>query len=236
VAWERTKFFLAEHVGTPLLRMLLGSLRVTVSGEEDANALCDDHPSVVFCSWHNQLLYPTYRRRHTHGVVVISQHADGELIARVAQRLGPGVVRGSTTRGGARALVQLVRLARDGYDIGITPDGPRGPRYIVQPGVVYIAQKAGAPVVPMGFASERYWEFRSWDRFRVPKPWSRAHLAYGEPIHVPKDLDDASVEAWRLRVQAGLMAVTRQAQEAVGLTPEPAEGDHGASAAATESD
>jgi len=212
VAWERTKFFLAEYVGTPLLRMLLGSLRVTVSGEEERNAAVEEHGSVVFCTWHNQLLYPTYHERHTDGAAVISQHADGELIARVVKRLGPGVVRGSTTRGGARALVKLVRLARDGKCVALTPDGPRGPRYVVQPGAVYIAQKAGIPVVPIAFASERYWEFRSWDRFRVPKPFSRAHLVYGEPIHIPAKLDAAAAETHRLRVQDALMAATRTAQ------------------------
>jgi len=220
VAWERTKFFLAEYVGTPLVRMLLGSLRVDVTGAEERQAALDEFGSIVFCAWHNQLLYPVYHGRRTKGAVVISQHADGELIARVAKRLGPGVVRGSTTRGGARALVQLVRLARNGESIGMTPDGPRGPRYVAQPGVVYIAQKAQVPVVPIGFATDRFWEFRSWDRFRVPKPFARGQIVYGPPIHVPASLDEEQLEACRLKVQDGLIAASQTARECVGLPPE----------------
>ena len=102
----------------------------------------------------------------------------------------------------------------------MTPDGPRGPRYVVQPGVVYVAQKAGIPVVPIGFASERYWEFRSWDRFRVPKPFSKGHLVYGAPIPIPRKLDDDGLEACRLKVEEGLIDASQEARERVGLPRE----------------
>ncbi|MFP4055915.1 MAG: lysophospholipid acyltransferase family protein [Candidatus Brocadiia bacterium] len=220
MAWDRTKAFLAEWVGTRVYTALCHSLRLSVAGDERLEELRRRHGSACFPSWHSQQLVPLFHHRHTGGVVLVSEHADGELIARVLGRLGYTCVRGSTTHGAARALMRLVKMMREGCDVGITPDGPLGPRYVVQPGVVYLAQKAGAPVVPMGFASSRYWEFRSWDRFRVPKPWSRARLVYGEPIHVPREVSGQEVERWRLRVEQGLKEATRRAEEAVGLDPE----------------
>lgn len=218
--WHRIRAFLVEWLGTWLVSLLWRSLRLRVVGDERLEPLRERHGAFCGCVWHALMLGPIFHNRHTDGVVVVSEHHDGELIARVLARLGYGLVRGSTTHGGVRALVRLVRAARDGHDLGLTPDGPLGPRYVCQAGVVFIAQKSGCPIVPMGFAASSYWEFHSWDRFRLPKPWARAELRYGEPIHVPPDLSEDDVELWRQRVEGALKRVAREAEASVGLPPE----------------
>ena len=123
-----------------------------------------------------------YGRRDIH--VLISEHADGQMIAEACRHLGFRVVRGSATRGGVEAVRQMVRRSRSAH-LAITPDGPRGPRRQVQPGVVYLAAPTGLPIVPFGIAFERAWRMNSWDRFAVPWPWSGAVCVTAEPIHVP---------------------------------------------------
>jgi len=219
-AADRLKAFLAEWLGTCLVNALCRSLRLRIVGDEILDDLERRHGPICFCSWHALLLVPLFHHRFNDGVVIISEHSDAELIARVLRRWGYGLIRGSTTRGGVRALVQAIRAVREGHGIGIVPDGPLGPRHVVQPGIVFLAQKSRCPIVPMGFASERFWEFNSWDRFRLPKPWSRAEIRYGEPIFVPPTLDEAGVETWRLRVQEAIEKVTREAERSVGLPEE----------------
>lgn len=213
----RVKAFLAEWIGSGVLRALCRSLRLSVCGDEALETLRERHGAICFCLWHADMLVPLFHHRHSNGCTLVSEHDDGELIARALRRMGYALARGSTTRGGVRALAQAIRLVRGGHDIGISPDGPRGPRHVVQPGIVYVAQKSGCPIVPIGVASARYWEFRSWDRFRLPKPWARAQLWYGEPLHVPPKLTDEQIEAWRRRVETALEQATRQAEVAVGL-------------------
>lgn len=217
MAADRAKAFLAEWLGSWLLGLLCRSLRLRVVGDDILDDLERRHGPICFCSWHALLLVPLYHHRFNDGVVVVSEHADGELIARVLRQWGYGLIRGSTTHGGVRALVQAVRAVRAGHGIGIVPDGPLGPRHIVQPGIVFLAHKSRCPIVPMGFACDRFWEFRSWDRFRLPKPWARAEIRYGQPIIVPPQLDDGAVEHWRLRVQEGIEEVTREAERSIGL-------------------
>ena len=218
--WHRIRAFLVGWVGTWLVSLLWRSLRLRIVGDERLEPLRERHGAVCFCMWHALMLGPIFHYRHADGVAAVSEHRDGELIARVLGRLGYRLVRGSTTHGAVGALVQLVRAARAGHDLGLTPDGPRGPRHVCQAGVVFIAQKSGCPIVPVGFAASRYWEFGSWDRFRLPKPWARAELRYGEPIHVPADLSGDEVEVWRRRVEDALKGVTREAEASVGLPPE----------------
>jgi len=218
--WDRTKALLAEWLGTWLVHRLVRSLRLRVVGDEQLEELRHRHGPLCFCAWHALMLVPVYHHLFNDGYLVVSEHADGELIGRVVGRIGYTLIRGSTTRGGARALIQAIRAVRSGREIGITPDGPRGPRHVVQPGIVLLAQKSGCPIVPMGFASAWYWEFGSWDRFRLPKPWSHAELRYGEPVFVPSELSEEGVETWRRRVEEALKETTSQAEASLGVPPE----------------
>jgi len=209
------------------VHLLYRSLRVRVVGDEPLEELRRRHGAICYCAWHAVMIGPLYHHRHTDGYALVSEHEDGELIARVLKRIGYTVARGSTTHGGVRGLMRIVQAVRAGHELGVCPDGPLGPRYVAQPGVVFVAQKSGCPIVPMGFASSRYWEFNSWDRFRLPKPWSRAEIRYGEPIHVPSELTEDEVEVFRRRVEEGLKEVTRQAEASVGLPPEQLGPDRG---------
>jgi lysophospholipid acyltransferase (LPLAT)-like uncharacterized protein len=140
--------------------------------------------------------------------VLVSRHRDGELITRVIERMGFATARGSSTRGGEEGVMDMLRLAKEGRLLAITPDGPRGPAQRLKPGLVYLASRTGLPVVPVASAARRSFRLKSWDRFRIPRPFTRVVVAYGEPIAVPPGVEGAALESWRERVQAALDAVT----------------------------
>jgi lysophospholipid acyltransferase (LPLAT)-like uncharacterized protein len=152
--------------------------------------------------------------------VLISQHADGQLIADTAQLLGFSTVRGSTTRGGVQAMRRMQQVAKRGH-LAITPDGPRGPRRKVQPGVVWIASVTGRPIIPVGLAGTSGVRARSWDRFFLPWPNSAGAAVIGPAIHVPPDLTREQLEAYRQQVEDALNLATQQAEEwlATGQLP-----------------
>ncbi len=137
--------------------------------------------------WHNTLFPLAYVHRNEGATVLVSRHGDGELIVRALNGLGFSVARGSTTRGGAAGLRELVRVARRGAgDLAVTPDGPKGPARRAQPGIAYLSALTGFPILPLALVSDRAWRFRSWDRFQVPKPFARVVVVAGEPIRVER--------------------------------------------------
>ncbi len=168
------------RVGALLIRLLGASWRVRrINGERFDAALTSGAP-VVFTLWHGQMLPLLYQHRHQAVFVLISEHSDGEIIARIAERLGFRTIRGSTSRGASRALIALARILRAGHAVAITPDGPRGPARSFAAGALAAAQRAGAMIMPVGVGASSAWHLKSWDRFMVPKPFSRVTLAYGE--------------------------------------------------------
>ena len=172
----------------------------------------------IYAFWHETILLAHHYRKSPLEIL-ISEHSDGEMIAQAVQHLGMGVVRGSTTRGGLRAVREIVAMKTRSHLV-ITPDGPRGPRQRVQPGVVYLAARAGLPVVPVGFACKNGWRFRSWDCFILPRPFTEAMSVFGEPIHVPRNADKEELEAYRQLVEEALIDVTTLAEEMVqGWSP-----------------
>lgn len=161
----------------------------------------------IYAFWHENLLLPVYQYARPDIYVLISRHADGQMIAELARHLGFQTVRGSTGRGGGvEAVRQILRLGQ-GAHIGVTPDGPRGPRRQVQPGLVYLAARTGLPIVPVGISFRRPWRMKSWDRFAVPKPFSHAYCVTPEPIVVPADVDKDQLEEHRLRIEEALWEV-----------------------------
>lgn len=171
------------------------------------------HRRYIYAFWHESLLFPTRLRTKAH--VLISHHADGELITQVCRRLGFDVVRGSSTRGGARALRELIAVSRHSHLV-VTPDGPRGPRRRVQPGVVFLASQTGLPIIPCGIAYQRCWRARSWDSFAVPFPGTRAVAIAGRPIVVPPGLKRKQLEEVRCHVEERMLAVTAEAEACFG--------------------
>jgi lysophospholipid acyltransferase (LPLAT)-like uncharacterized protein len=166
----------------------------------------------VYAFWHENMMLPAYFYARPDIWVLISQHADGQLIAEVCRHLGFRTVRGSTTRGGVEAVRQMLRLARKAH-LAITPDGPRGPRRQVQPGLVYLAARTGMAIVPVGIGFHRPWRLRSWDRFALPRPWSFGACVTDEPIVVPSTASRATLAEYSERVEAALRRVTAAAEE-----------------------
>lgn len=159
----------------------------------------------IYTFWHNRIFLGTYFFRRRGIVVITSQSFDGEYIARFIQRFGYGAVRGSSTRGGVAALVEMIRLMRDErLPMGFTIDGPKGPKYVAKIGACLLAKKTGNPMMPFVVEAEKFWQVKSWDNMQIPKPFSRARLIINEPIYVPADASDEVLENKRLELQKSL--------------------------------
>lgn len=173
----------------------------------DPERLAEQSPqgSMIWTFWHNRIfvvpaVYHRYLRRRQ-GAVMTSASQDGEIIAATVARFGCDAVRGSSSRRGVSALLGLIDWIREGYDVAIVPDGPRGPRYRLNPGVVKLAEVTGARVLPIRIEYSAYWTFRSWDRFRLPKPFSRVDVYLGPCVDIPSDLDEKAFEEERIRLE-----------------------------------
>jgi len=208
---DRLLFSAVSALGPYLLRALGRTWRVRVLGEDRLSAARKDAGPLVFAFWHRTLLPLAYLNRGRGICLLSSLHRDGELSARVMAGLGYSVVRGSTSRGSARGLQLLVQKAREGVDVAVTPDGPRGPALVAQPGVLYVARRAGAPVVPVGAAASRALTLSSWDRSIVPLPFCTVVVANGEPLTVPVD---GPLEDTRRLLDERLAAATEEARRA----------------------
>jgi lysophospholipid acyltransferase (LPLAT)-like uncharacterized protein len=197
----------------------------TINGAAAAAAWAGERPAIV-AFWHNRLLLMPYcwpSRAPFH--MLISAHPDGQLIARAVARFGIAAVAGSSRRGGGEALRTLVRRLQTGESVGITPDGPRGPRFHARDGALALARLTGAPILPAAAAVSRRLVLRTWDRLIVPLPFSRGAMVWGAPLHVPRDADAAALDAARRRLEEELIGVTAAADAAVGAAPIPAAED-----------
>lgn len=191
-----------------LIRFLGATVRIHCHDEEQIRAWEKERRNFILAFWHRHLLMMRYAYRGDRMTVMMSRSRDGELMAQSMFRLGVSSVRGSSSKGAAVSLKELIRAARDGSDIAFTPDGPRGPSGRMQPGVVFAAQATGLPVIPVAIEASRFWEAPSWDRLMVPWPGARLEIAYGEAIVVPRD---GELPAWSDRVGAALDAVGARA-------------------------
>jgi lysophospholipid acyltransferase (LPLAT)-like uncharacterized protein len=175
---------IATAVGPRLVHALAATWRFRVSGEEHLRALRAERRPFVFVLWHHSILPLLYLHRDEDVVMLISRHRDGGYLADLGERWGYRSVRGSTRRGGEVGLLGVVRALQGGAEVAITPDGPRGPAERVQPGALAAAQHAEVPLIPVGARPRAAWRLKSWDRMRIPMPFTRIDVAYGPPIHV----------------------------------------------------
>ena len=189
---------LAIVLGGSLIRLLASTWRYRVKNEGELKRLRGGGAPFIFSIWHGHLLPLLWHHRGQGVSILVSEHKDGELIARFAESIGYGTIRGSSTRGAAGALLGLVRALGEGREVGITPDGPRGPACSYAPGAAVAASKAGALVLPMAAHANRAWRLNSWDRFMIPQPFARVTIAYGEPVRLPDDARAAAAETPRL--------------------------------------
>lgn len=172
------------RLGLLALKVLARTWRVRVRNAQSFESLRREAKPFVFAFWHGTMLPLVWRHRDEGVSVLISLHKDGEIIARVCEALGLRTVRGSSTRGGGRALLGLVRELEAGYEVAVTPDGPKGPRGSFAPGALMAAQRAHVPVIAIAVHCDRAWHLRSWDRFMIPKPFARISVVYGDPAYV----------------------------------------------------
>ena len=174
---RRVRFIV--RAGAALLRLLASTWRMRAHGDEGLHAARANDQRVIFALWHGELLPLLWQHRGENVAIVISEHRDGEIVARIAESLGYSTVRGSSSKGGSRALIGLMREIDAGRDGAITPDGPRGPARVFAPGAAVASQRTGAYIVPIRAAASRAWRLKSWDRFLIPKPFARVDVSYG---------------------------------------------------------
>jgi lysophospholipid acyltransferase (LPLAT)-like uncharacterized protein len=189
------------------LRTYLPFLRIKVIGKETAYDLIKEHGRIIVPIWHQRLFSAlAYARRYREfrPIVMISQSRDGEFIADIAQRLGLVPVRGSSSKGGAEALKTIVRKLKENPAVGHIVDGPRGPKGKVKPGLIRMAQLSGAVVLPLILSVDKAWIARSWDRFLIPKPFSRVTVQWEEPFFVPRKADPEEFDAIRRQIEERL--------------------------------
>jgi lysophospholipid acyltransferase (LPLAT)-like uncharacterized protein len=212
---QRFKAASIATIGYPLVSLLGRTLRWRIEGREHLDAVAASGRQPIFAFWHGRILPATYFFRRRGIVVITSENFDGEWIARIIERFGYGTARGSTSRGGKRALLQLVRDMQAGRPAAFTLDGPRGPAKVAQPGAVWLAGATGNPILPFHVEASRHWTARSWDQTQVPKPFADAALVMGPPIDVPKDPDERTIERMRGALESSLAALEDRARALV---------------------
>jgi lysophospholipid acyltransferase (LPLAT)-like uncharacterized protein len=203
----------ADLVFYLLIHLIGRTTRFEVEGWEHWEQATAGGGLPIYTTWHNRVFLSTYFFRRRRIVVMTSRSFDGEYIARFIQRFGYGAARGSSTRGGVGAVVEMVRLMRAGSPAGFMIDGPKGPRYVAKMGAVLLAKKSGHPVLPFVITAERFWQARSWDAFQVPKPFTRARVEIAPPIHVAPEADEAALERKREELQRALDELNQRGEE-----------------------
>ena len=198
------KVRLLAALGSWIMRALLVTLRFRFTDRSRVMATPPDKP-LLWAFWHNRLFVMPYLFERYFpgrpGAALTSASKDGEILAAFLNRFSVRAIRGSSSRGGARALVEMKRAIEDGFIMGITPDGPRGPRYHLNPGVVKLAQVTGGFVLPVRVRYSRCWQLQSWDGFMIPKPFATVEITFDTLHEVPPTADDAAFEAERVRME-----------------------------------
>lgn len=215
---ERILLNAAESIG-PRLITLLGMLcQYRVTGTEHFDMAQTMGKGVILTLWHGRMLLPIYHLRHRGIVSLVSLHRDGEFIARIVQRLGYVIRRGSPKEGGMEGFKAILRDLNAGKTISMFPDGPTGPCYTVRDGVLHLARLTGAPIVPMTYSANPCWRFNSWDRFMLMQPVSRAVVAFGKPLFLPRRMKiEKEIDNHRLRIRSALMELLHETDRAVSI-------------------
>jgi lysophospholipid acyltransferase (LPLAT)-like uncharacterized protein len=208
---DRLLIRLADMAFFVLIKLIGGTISWQVAGWENWEAASRNGHIPIYTFWHNRVFLATHFWQKRRIVVMTSQSFDGEYIARFIQRFGYGAARGSSTRGGIGAIVEMVRLMRAGLPTAFTIDGPKGPRYVAKMGAVLLAKKTGQPILPFTITPKRYWVAKkSWDQFQVPFPFTQARVNIAPPIYVSADANDEELDTKRDELQAALDEINRR--------------------------
>ncbi|MFH1734488.1 MAG: lysophospholipid acyltransferase family protein [bacterium] len=216
---KRSKIWLyriAEALGPWLIPALGLTLRIKRVNSDEVDRFLKEKKPALLCTWHGRMYLPVFYHRYSHIVAMISQHGDGEMIAKIVKKLGYGSVRGSSTRGGKKAFVELLAHLKNGGIGAMLPDGPRGPRHHLKYGTLFLSSKAQCPIIPITFAAVSCWRFGSWDRMVIPKPFSRCVLVYGDAMQVPAEIPEDKVEEERLKIETAMIDLVKQAEALLG--------------------
>ena len=203
----------ADLVFYLLIKLVGWTARFEVIGWEHFEELAKENQTPIFAAWHESIYLGVYFWRGRRIVYMASRSFDGEYIARFLQRFGFGAVRGSSSRGGVRALIEMARLVRRGIPVGFTVDGPRGPGHIAKPGAVMLAQKTGQPIVPFHVTAARRWRIASWDRMPLPLPFTRARIELAAPIWISGGIESDLISSKLDELQQKLEGICRRGEE-----------------------
>lgn len=222
---QKTKFFKRKSVmhclsfvAGMLVHLIYLTCRKTEQQHPDSIPFFEGETQGTLCFWHGRLIMMSFRKpkkRKSH--VLISHHTDGEWIAMVSRYLGIKSIRGSSNKGAVGAIRGMMQVAKQGDNLAISPDGPRGPRHEAAAGAVWAAKATGLAMIPISYSCTRAKVLNSWDRFVIPMPFSRIHYAMGAPIYVPRDADDETQENLRKTLQETLISLTNECDRECGL-------------------
>lgn len=216
-----TEFF-TKLAGKLYLTLLAYSTRLRIVNKNYALPFWHNGRNVIYACWHSRHIFPIayyyryrYRLKNAKLCVIISQSRDGEYISMACESVGIASVRGSSSQGGSKAFSKLLDMAANGYDIAFTPDGPRGPREVVKPGVIELSQKTGLAIIPVSYSSSGKKIFNSWDRFMLPIPFAKTVLIFGKPIVVSPGASEREKENLAYLLRDTLKDITGRADEMV---------------------
>jgi len=215
---QRMLIRLASGAFFLLIKAICKTVKFETIGAQHLEAVEAEGKVPIYTVWHNRIFLGTYYLQNRRIVVITSQSFDGEYIARFLTGFGFGTVRGSSTRGGVGALVEMIRLMKKGLATAFTIDGPKGPRYVAKSGACLLAKKTGNPILPFSVEAEKFCTINSWDKLQIPKPFSRARFFYAEPVYVPPDANDKEIEEKREELQNkldGLVELGQQWRESI---------------------
>src|SRR5690349_1357558 len=211
---KRAEVAAIATLGYPVLRALGSTWQWKVSGAEHVDAIAAKGLQPIHSFWHGRILPATLYFQRRGIVVITSENYDGEWIARIITKFGYGTARGSTSKGGPRALLQLVRDVKS-KPVAFTLDGPRGPAEVAQLGAVWLSKATGNPLLPFHAEAASSWTLKSWDRTQIPKPFTTVAMAIAEPLYVPREANEAELEQWRERLQQSLAECRQRALDAL---------------------
>jgi len=201
-----------------MIRLLTASCRlVRIQGLDREGGAVAASNAILYTTWHQRMMYLAKFMKPRRLWILVSQSRDGTFGAETAKWLGFRTIRGSSSRGGARALLQVSRQLKEGHPVGIFADGPRGPSRVAKPGPVLLAGKTGVPLLPVSWGADRCWVLNSWDRYLIPKPFARVAVHFGRPIYVPRSTRREDLEAYRRQLEDEMNAGARWCDEQFGM-------------------
>ena len=201
---------LTPAVGLVYFYLVGKTSKTDVIGQEQLDALRTQYPHVIYASWHENILTGAWALRHQGATILISQSRDGEYVSRLVHLLGFHTVRGSSSRGGVRSLLKLVRVLKNEGDAIIIADGPRGPARECKPGVITLAKRSGMPIIPTAVLVSRFKRVNSWDRTIIPYPFSTFTMIHADPIFIPEDADKKTIAQYQAQLKQALDALSEK--------------------------